>query len=114
MDEPTDADRALVAREVARLRGRGTDQAVALASLLTAVPVDLAARFVRDEMLIGLGGKPRADYWLRIQELNFFAHQARRRALRLERLKMGPGYRSVMAVTEDRGSAPLAPPPTDT
>ena len=99
---PTDADRALVTREVARLHKRGTDQDIALAALLTDVPTDVAVKFIRDEVLIGLGGKPREEYWLRIQELNFFAHRERRKEARRLGRVMSPGFREFMAVTEDR------------
>lgn len=102
MDEPTDADRALVAREVTRLRGRGTDQDIALAALLTDVSTDVAVKFIRDELLRALGGQQRGEYWLRIQELNFFAHLERRKEARRLGRVMSPGFRNFMAVTEDR------------
>lgn len=98
MTEPTDADRALVEREIARLTERGTIQDIALASLIRDVPTDIAVTFIRDQLLRGLGGAPRADYWLLIQELNFFAHRERRKEARRTGRVMSPGYRSAMAM----------------
>lgn len=73
-----DADEELVAREIERHRAAGTDQGIAMAALLADVPTDVAVRFIRDELLRALGGGPRGDYWLRVQELNFLAHRKRR------------------------------------
>jgi hypothetical protein len=95
-----EADEALVAGEIERRRAAGTDQDIAMASLLADVPTDVAAAFIRDGMLRALGGPPQGEYWLRIQELNFLAHQKRRaNAWRAGRV-MGPGL-SVMATIPD-------------
>lgn len=94
-----DADRALIDRETERLKARGTDQDIALASLLDAVPPDVAATFLRDELLRALGGEQKVPYWLRIQELNYFAHRERRK--RNPRWRQGPSG-SVMATVDDR------------
>lgn len=100
--EPTDADRALVAREITRLKANGTDQGLAVASLLTDVPVVIAATFIRDQLLRGLGGRPRADYWLLLQELNYFAHLERRKEARRTGRVMSPAHRSAMAMNWSR------------
>ena len=77
-----DADAALVAREIARHRAAGTDQDIAMAALLADVPTGDAVRFIRDEMLRALGGRPQGEYWLRLQELNWLAHRTRQAAAR--------------------------------
>ncbi len=98
-----DADEALVAREIERRRASGTDQDIAMANLLIDVPTGIAAKFIRDEMLRALGGRPQGEYWLRVQELNFLAHQKRRADARRSGRIMGPGLRqvSVMATIPD-------------
>lgn len=95
------SDEQLVAREVARRREAGTDQDIAMASLLADVPTGVAAAFIRDGMLRALGGAQQGEYWLRVQELNWLAHRKRRAEARRGGYTMRPGLASVMAVIPD-------------
>ncbi len=96
-----DDDAVLVAREIERRRTAGTDQDIAMANLLADVPTGVAAAFIRDEMLRALGGARQGEYWLRIQELNFLAHQKRRAEARQGRYNMNRAGLSAMARIPD-------------